>query len=383
MDLHRTRSGRAALSLAVGSLCIAFAACGGGGGGAAEGSADGAPKSSKDLRVVYSLYDRQAAFFRGCVAGVEAEAKKQGVDLNVAVSGPDATKQIQDLENAIIERPSAIILTSIDAKAVEPTLRKATAAHIPVIALCDEAGAIQREAGPERLSYIGPDYHLTGIKKAEFIVESLKKDGADDGATVAAFFGIRGVPFDVATRAGIDEVMSANPQIKFVKGPYSGEYSADAGLKAAQNVLAGAPDAVGLICDNSDQCMGAVQAVAAAGIKPEDIKVSSDDGIPPELDAIRAGKIDYTVAWCSYNEGELAVQQIVDLLVDGKAPPEYTLDAGRDVTAQGEEVKSAHLASQTVGAGTEATTEHCSEPAFETVTEAPKQQQLEALGLAK
>jgi ABC-type sugar transport system substrate-binding protein len=175
--------------------------------------------------------------------------------------------------------------------------------------------------------------------------------------------------------------MEQNPDIEYVKGPYSGEYTAGAGLEAAQNVLAGNPGVEGLSCDNSDQCLGAIKAIDEAGIAPDDILVSSDDGIPPELEAIRQGKIDYTVAWCSYDEGELAVKQITDLLVDGKAPPEYTLDAGRDITAKGHELKSANIDSETVTPDTESTNESCSKPAFQTIIEAPKQSQLDALGL--
>jgi ribose transport system substrate-binding protein len=364
------------MSAAALGLTAGVAACGGdddGGGGKVE--------SASDLNLIYSLYDRQAAFFRGCTAGAEAEAEKQGANLEVEVSGPDPTKQIQQLENAILQEPDGIILTSIDAAAVEPTLEKVTEAGIPVIAICDELGSIEQEAGPQRLSYIGPDYHLTGVKKMEFIVESLKEQGQEEGAQVAAFFGVRGVPFDVGTREGIEEVIEKNPGVEYIEGPYSGEYTAEAGLATTQNVLAGNPDIVGLSCDNSDQCLGAVQAIKEAGIDPDDIVVTSNDGIPPELAAIRAGEIDYSVAWCSYNEGELAIQQMVDLLVDGKAPPEYTLDPARDVTAKGEEIQSENIDSETITPDTPATTDSCPDPGFETVIEEPNTEQLDALGL--
>jgi ABC-type sugar transport system substrate-binding protein len=365
---------------------VVLAACGsdsdsGSGGTASGGSASGGKKTAGDLKVVYSLYDRQAAFFRGCVDGAEKAAKDRGIDLKVQVSGPDPTKQIQQIENVLLAKPDALILTSIDAAAVEPVLKKVTEAGIPIIGLCDEAGAIKREAGPERLSYIGPDYHLTGIKKAEFITETLKKQNKADGAKLGAFFGVRGVPFDVGSRAGIQEVMDKYPGIKYVKGPYGGEYTAEAGLQAAQNLLAGSPDLDGLSCDNSDLCVGAAKAVDDAGIDPDDIVVASNDAIPPELDLVREGKIDYTVGWCSYDEGGLAIKQIVDLLVNGKAPPEYTLDKGRDINAQGMELKSENIDSKTITADTSSTNEPCSEPAFEVIKPEPKQEQLTALGL--
>jgi ABC-type sugar transport system substrate-binding protein len=363
--------------LAAGALAAALAfgaaSCGGGDDGG------GQVNSASDLSIVYSLYDRQAAFFKGCVDGAEAEAEELGVDLQVEVSGFDPAAQIQQLENAILQQPDAIILTPIDAAAVEPALRQATEAGIPIIGICDEFGSIEEEAGPYRISYVGPNYNLTGRKKAGFIVDVLQQEGVDSGK-IAAFYGIRGVPFDVATRAGEDEVMSQNPEYEFIEGPYSREYSSDAGLRSAQNILAADPDIDGLICDNSDQCLGAVQAIEEIG-RTGEILVSSNDGIPPELEAIREGTIDYTVAWCSYNEAQTAVQQAVDLLVDGKAPPEYTEDAGRDIVAEGFDVQTEDIQSQVITPDTEPTTTECAEPKFEVKIEEPKTELLDELGI--
>src|SRR5690606_478483 len=134
-----------------------------------------------------------------------------------------------------LRQPDAIILTSIDAKAVEPVLNKITDAGIPVIAICDEAGSVTREPGPGRLSYIGPDYKQMAEKKMEYVVERLRQSKELEGAKVASFFGVRGVPFDVAQRAGLDMVIERTPGVSYIKGPYTGEYTASAGLEATQN----------------------------------------------------------------------------------------------------------------------------------------------------
>ncbi len=348
-----------------------------------QGSGEGGAKQASDLDIFYSVYERQAAFFRGCIGGAQAAAEKHGANLEVEISGPDATKQIQQLENAILRKPDAIILTSIDAKAVEPVLNKITDAGIPVIAICDEAGSVTREPGPGRLSYIGPDYQQMAEKKMEYVVERLRQDKKLEGSKIASFFGVRGVPFDVAQRAGLDLVIERTPEVQYIKGPYTGEYTASAGLEATQNILAADPDILGLTCDNSDTCLGAVKAVEEAGINQDDILVTSNDAIPPELDAIRSGWIDYTVALCSFNHGEIAVEQIVDLVVNGKLPPAYTLDAGRDIAAEGQELESEHIKTSPVGPDTEATTERCSNPAIKVIESAPNMEQAQALGLDK
>jgi ABC-type sugar transport system substrate-binding protein len=373
------------------AAAVTIAACGGdddsttsdtgdtGDTGTATDAATDSGKSASDLNIVYSLYDRQAAFFKGCVEGAEQAASDTGVNLQVELSGFDPAKQISQLENVILQQPDGIILTPIDAAAVEPALRQAVEAGIPIIGICDDFGSIEREAGPERISYIGPNYELTGRKKAGFPVAVLSQEGTDSGK-IAAFFGVRGVPFDVATRAGEEAVFAENPSYEYIQGPYSREYSSDAGLKATQNVLAADPDIDGLICDNSDQCLGAVLAIEEAG-RTGEILVSSNDGIPPELDALRDGTIDYTVAWCSFNEAELAVQQLIDLLVDGVPPPEYTEDVGRDLVAEGFDVQTDDIQSTVIGPDTEPTTQHCEDPKIEVVISEPKTELLDELGI--
>jgi ribose transport system substrate-binding protein len=342
---------RAAAAIAVLLAGLVVAACGGSSGGGGKAGS----KDVKDVKIFYSVYDRQAAFFRGCIAGVEGEAKKLGINLDVQVSGPDPTKQIQQMETAILRKPDVIILTPIDANALSNVAKKALNAGIPVIGLCDDRGSVDPRAGEDRISYVGPDYKLMGELKAKYAAEAIKGKGK-----VGAFYGVRGVPFDVAARRGYEQELAKYPGIEYVEGPYSNEYTAEAGLKSAQNLLTANPDLNALICDQSDQCIGAIKAIKDRGIKPADIFVSSNDGIAPELDAIRRGEIDFTIAWCAYDEGATAVRQGVDLMTKGEEPPEFTLDVGRELTTE------------TITPGAEPVHEKCAKPNFKVTITQPK-----------
>lgn len=350
---HRTAGHRPARRVVAAALVLVaslvVAACGGG------DDDSGGTENAKDLKIFYSVYDRQAAFFRGCIAGVEGESKRIGLDEETQVSGPDPTKQIQQMENAILRKPDAIIITPIDANALSGVSKKAMDAGIPVIGLCDDRGSVEGKAGDDRISYVGPDYKLTGELKAKYPAEQLKGRGK-----VGAFFGVRGVPFDIGMREGYEKVLGAAPGIEYIKGPYSKEYSAEAGLRSAQNLLTSNPDLDAMICDNSDQCIGAVKAIRDRGIKPDDIVVTSNDGITPELEAVKRGDIDYTIAWCAYDEGATAVRQAVDLLTKGEEPPEFTLDVGREYTTE------------TIPDNAEPVSEKCSEPNFRVTIKQPK-----------
>ena len=336
-----------------------LAACGGDDGGG------GKVKSAKDAKIVYSLYDRTAAYFRGCLDGMEAEADKLGANLDVQLSGPDATAQIQQIKNAIVKKPDAIIVTPIDTNALAPVTKEATDKGIPVFGVCDDIGANGVAAGDSRVAFVGPDQVLIGRKKAEFVVKAL-----DGKGRVGQFYGVRGVPFDLYTRKGEEEVFKGAPGIDFKEGPYAGEYSADAGLRAAQNLLTANPGLNAMICDNDDLCLGAIKALKERNIAPEDIVVVSNDGIKPAIDAVARGDIDYTQAFCGWNMGETVMKQVVDLLVDGKEPPELTIDEGRDITRQN-------------AADAEPVEKRCGNPALRVKKEQPKSELIEQLGLDK
>jgi len=356
MGIRRLRVVVASVGLMV--VVGLLGACGGdddGGGGKVE--------SAKDARIVYSLYDRTAAYFRGCLDGMQAEAKKLGANLDVQLSGPDATAQIQQIKNAMVKQPDAIIVTPIDTKALAAVTKEATDKGIPVFGVCDDIGANGKEAGESRVSFVGPDQVLIGRKKAQFIVDEL-----DGKGRVGQFYGVRGVPFDLYTREGAAAVFKDAPGIDFREGPYAGEYSADAGLRAAQNLLTANPGLKGMICDNDDLCLGAVKALNERNIAPEDIVVVSNDGIQPAIDAVERGDIDYTQAFCGWNMGEVVMKQVVDLLVDGKAPPELTIDEGRDITRQN-------------AANAEPVEKRCSDPALRVKKSEPKSELIEQLDL--
>lgn len=284
-------------------------------------------QTATDVDIVYSLYDREAAFFRGCLSGIEARAEELGVNLTVTLSGYDPTKQIAQIETAIQQQPDALIITPADSDALAAVSKQAIDAGIPVFGVCDDIGSGGKEAGESRISYVGPDYRLIGEQKAKFAVEA-----AGPGGKIGRFYGLRGVPFDRYTRAGEGPVFEANPEVTVIKGPYAGAYTAEAGIEVTQNLLAANPDLDVILCDMSDLCVGAAQAVAERGIDYDDITLVSEDGIEPELEAVKKGQIDYSIAFCAHDEGVTVIDQAHALVTEGEEPPELTIDVGREYT---------------------------------------------------
>jgi ABC-type sugar transport system substrate-binding protein len=322
-------------------------------GGATGG--DGGTSEGGEVSIVYSLYDREAAFFRGCLSGIEARAEELGVDLKVLLSGYDPSKQISQIETAIQQQPDALIITPADSNALAGVSEQVIEAGIPVFGVCDDIGSGGEEAGDSRISYVGPDYRLIGEQKAEFAVEA-----AGPGGKIGRYYGLRGVPFDQFTRAGEAPVFEANPDVEVVKGPYAGAYTTEAGVEVTQNLLTAHPDLDVILCDMSDLCVGSVQAVQERGIDFDDIVLVSEDGIEPELEAVKQGQIDYSIAFCAYDEGVTVMNQAYDFVTEGVQPPELTIDVGREYTPE------------TIPDDVTTVEEPCAEPSLEVKIDEPK-----------
>jgi len=115
--------------------CLALAACGSddssGGSGSSSGSSGG--DSLKGKKVAYVACSDQNQWCRAGNHRVIDELKAKGVDVTYLQDPYDPVKQVQNLNQAISQRPDLIVLLATDARAVVPALRKAKAAKIPVI----------------------------------------------------------------------------------------------------------------------------------------------------------------------------------------------------------------------------------------------------------
>jgi len=134
---------------------LALTACSGAaaksGDDASGGSAAGA---ASDVRVFMAPKFTGLAYFEVSRIGGEAAGKELGIDFQyVGSDKPDATAQVQTLENSITQRPAALVVSAIDGGAVSPSLKKAMDAGIAVVTYDADADADARDIFVNQLSY--------------------------------------------------------------------------------------------------------------------------------------------------------------------------------------------------------------------------------------
>ncbi|MGW0811602.1 substrate-binding domain-containing protein, partial [Nonomuraea sp. NPDC002799] len=150
---------------------------------AAPSSAAAAPAASPPAKfasggVRISLVRQLSSgdYFQQWLAGAQAEAKALNVELEVSSGDGNNDKQALNLEQAVTGEPDAIIVDHGFAQTVQPAIKKAVAAKIPLVAFDVDPGT------PEAVALTQDDRQI-----AEQTLGALKADTAGAGEVLYVY----------------------------------------------------------------------------------------------------------------------------------------------------------------------------------------------------
>lgn len=321
-----TRSATAAIVIF--ALAGGLAAC----GGDDSSSGDSASTSSEPKTIYLNAYAQEIPYFQDWEAGATARAKELGWEVSGEFGNVTPEQQVQQIENALVKQPDAIIATPIDEESLVPALQKAHDQGVEFI------GVGATVSDPEVVtSFVARDNYNLGVLSANYVIDQLGGKGK-----VGIIHGIRGLTFTEEKADAFKDVFAKEPGIEVVDGPYTGGFSADLGLDAAANMLTTDPDLDAIIFDNDDLAAGGVEAIQNAGINLDDIVVTGTDGGEAALDNVEAGKIDYTINLCGYREGISAVDTLNTFYEEGSVDDRIVSDV-EEFTTENAKKKRAEL----------------------------------------
>jgi simple sugar transport system substrate-binding protein len=258
MTLDRVRSRNLLALVAVAAMAVA--GCSAKGGKAGAGTAGPAAPA---MTVAVITHAAPGDTFWDIVRkGAEAAAAKDNVRLRYA-SDPDGGAQATLVQNAIDSKADAIAVTLAKPDALAPAVRKAGAAHIPVVVF--NAGIDQWKADGA-LSYFGSDDGLAGVEAG--------KRAASEGR--------------------FDKVYVLGTDMPSVRSTIAGKLRQDPSIDLV--VTLGAPFAI-----------TAIDSVKDAG---SHAKVATFDTNPQIPAVIRSGALQWAIDQQPYLQGYLAVDSL-------------------------------------------------------------------------
>ncbi|WP_417269198.1 substrate-binding domain-containing protein [Celeribacter sp.] len=225
------------------------------------------------------------------------------VELTVLDGRFDASVQSDQMDTAITRQADAIIFAPIDADAAAAPVARAAEAGIPVV------GSVTAANSDQLFAYIGTNDVEGGRLITEEMVTLLNGEG-----NVVLLEGPIGNSPQLRRRAGIDEVLAENEGLNLLASK-TANWSRAEGLAVMENWLSLYGDGInGVIAQNDEMGLGAIQAIEAAGYSTDQIRVVAIDGIQDGVRAVGSHGF-YTLYKSAHHESngalDLAMRAIV------------------------------------------------------------------------
>ncbi|WP_340003413.1 substrate-binding domain-containing protein [Paenibacillus sp. FSL K6-0276] len=261
--------------------------------------------------------DSSIEFWEVMKQGVATAAKEFGADVHMVGTDTelDVDKQIQLLEQAIQEKPDAIILAATDYYRLVPIAEQIKAAGITLITV--DSGL----NGGVSESFIATDNYEAGRKAGQELIKNIH---SDDQVAIINF--VQGSATAIEREKGVRDALSQNG----VNHVHDTLYSNGSSRKAYQltiDLLKNQPQLKGIIGLNEPSTLGAGLAIMDMGLKSK-VKLVGFDNSSSEVQLLEKEIMLGTVIQKPFTMGYLAVKTALEVVSGNKVDP--IMDTGSE-----------------------------------------------------
>ena len=243
--------------------------------------AESSPAADK-LRVGGAVYGLKAEFANLWAAALKKHpAVKDGtVEVTIFDGRYDPLVQNNQIASMMTQKFDGIVLSPVDYNGSAPQIKKAAKAGIPVVV------SNARVNSPDLTSMVLSD----DVKAGEIIMEEAAKRMGGKG-NIVIFQGPIGHSAEIDRSKGIQNVLANYPDIKVLEKK-TANWSRAEGLSLMENWLTAHPNEIkGVIGENDEMALGALQAIKGRGLNVKDFVVVGIDGVPDAINAVKAGEM--------------------------------------------------------------------------------------------
>lgn len=264
------------------ALSLGLVGCGG-----TEAADEG---EGEQYRVGVTVYNMSSFITQG-QEGMEAYADANNIELLWNSANNDVATQASQVESLINQGVDAIIIVPVQADSLQPQLEAAQEAGIPVL-------AVNTTLADEDLitSAVLPDDVAAGAQEMQMMADAL-----DGKGNIVVLQGPLGSSPELDRTEGINSVLADYPEIN-VLAMDTANWAREEAVNKVKNWISSFGDDIdGIVAENDDMGLGAVQALKEAGM---DVPVVGIDGIEDGLRAVESG--DFIGSSLQHGRVELA-----------------------------------------------------------------------------
>jgi ribose transport system substrate-binding protein len=252
---------------------------------------------------------------------LKAKTPKLSVTFLGAQSESNVNEEINIVESAIDRGVKAIVLAPSDVTALQPAVKKAKDAGIPVIIIDSKL-----EGDPSQyVSFLATDNKTAGEACAKALIDAIKEKTGSDTGKIAVMSYVAGVGSEVGRVGGFKDYIAAHSKLEIVTTQYSNADMPTA-LNQTTNVLQANPDLVGIFGANEPTAIGMARAISEAGLSGKIVAIGFD-GNSALAGFVKDDTLNAIAVQSSYNMGYLGVKTAYEVAFEGKTVPAY-VDTG-------------------------------------------------------
>lgn len=268
------------------------------------------------LTVGVSLLTRTHPFYQELEAGLQEAALAHGYKLLVTAGEFDVAKQKDQLNDFIVQKVNAIIVSPCDSRSIGTAIQAANDAGIPVFT----ADIACLADGAKVVSHVASDNVAGGRLAAQAVIEATGGQGKvaiiDHPEVESVLQRVRGFEEEIAKAPGLQVAAKLN-----------GHGVKDQAFRTAEDILQAHPDLTAFFGINDDCALGALAAVEKAG-KAGHVAIVGFDAVPEAREAIKAGKIYADVIQKPHEIGVKTIEAIATYTSGGQVEPVVLIPCG-------------------------------------------------------
>ena len=226
--------------------------------------------------------------------GIESDAGKQGVTVQIEDAQNDVAKQLDQIKNFAASGVDAIIVNPVDTSATQAMTDAAAAAKVPLVFVNREP--INVDSLPDGQAFVASNEVESGTLETKEICRLLKEEGKSE-ANVYILMGELSNQAAVQRTKDIHDVKDSDAcGVKLnVIDEQTANWSRDQAQNLMTNWLSTNKPFDAVISNNDEMAIGAIQAMKAAGVDMKKVVVGGVDATQDALVAMQAGDLDVTV----------------------------------------------------------------------------------------
>ena len=249
---------------------------------------------------------------KGTRSGVDNIAKANNIKVfhYIPTSADNAPQQTGLVEEALKQKPDAVLFTPVDVKALVPAAAKITAAGIPLINVGD------RLAGGTATAFVGTDDQGVALATARTLFQAMGGKG-----NLVILEGPPNIPTAPARLEGFKAALKEFPDIKVILSK-NANYARPSASDLMKATLRSTPQIDGILAANDAMAFGAVEALKAANKKALVVGIN---GSKEAVDYIKSGDMLASGDYSGQPEGCVAAEVALRVLRKEEAPKEIVV----------------------------------------------------------